>query len=54
MIKNKQIDAHTYAIIIEKLESLSTALYNEYINKVDASFKLDEIIEELDFNIFEE
>ena len=54
MIKNKQIDPHTYAIIIEKLESLSTVLYNECITKVDASFKLDEIIEELDFNIFEE
>ena len=50
MYKTKKIDIVTYSIILDKLEQLSTMLYDENIDTVNASFKLDEIIEEIKTN----
>ena len=50
MYKTKQIDIVTYSIILDKLEQLSTRLYDETIDTVNASFELDKIIEEIQKN----
>ena len=50
MYKTKQIDIVTYSIILDKLEQLSTRLYDETIDTVNASFELDKIIEEIQTN----
>lgn len=54
MYKTKQIDMVTYSIIMDKLEHLSTRLYDESIDTVNASYELDEIIEEIKNNIIGE
>lgn len=41
------MDKVSLSLIIDKLDALSLALYNERINKVQASFDLDEVIDEL-------
>lgn len=43
----KQNDEITTQIIIQKLVDLSSSLYLESIDCIDASFKLDEILDDL-------
>lgn len=50
MYKTKHIDIVTYSIIMDKLEQLSTKLYDETIDTVNASYELDALIEEIENN----
>ena len=43
----KQNDEITTQIIIQKIVDLSSNLYHENIDCIDASFKLDEILDDL-------
>ena len=41
------MDKVSLSIIIDKLNEISTRLYDEEIDRVDASFLIDEVIDDL-------
>lgn len=45
------IDYITFKTIFENMEKLSTQLYDETIDQVNASFELDKLLEELQNNM---
>lgn len=49
-----KIDKITYSILMDKLDHLSTRLYDETIDTVEASYELDAIMEEIENNMIGE
>ena len=41
------LDKYNLSVILEKLNNISNKLYNERIDRVEASYEVDEVIDEV-------